>query len=439
MKHLLMIAAVLVGACGVPSAVAIAAESDARERQLLDRIVAVVNEQVILASELEEKTRLTRRRMERAGEQPPPAETLRERMLDQLILEQIQIQQARRRGIRVDDEAINDALRKMAAERGTDVAGLRARIRDTGLSFDQLREEVRTQLLLSRLRQRVIASQITISDQEIDDFLARQDRGSDRDVAYNLRHLLLRVPEDAPEQEVEETRARAERLVGELRAGADFGELAVRVSDGPEASAGGELGWREPSALPGLFVEALRTMAPGDVSEPLRSANGFHILELVERRGGESQSITEHRARHILLRDAGDADRAQQQLEELRRRILGGASFERLARQYSADRGTATEGGELGWFGPGEMTPAFQEVVETLEPGQVSEPFRTPHGWHIVELLERRERTDVEQRRRAQARQVLYRQRIEEETQRWLREQREEAYIERRLDEGQRS
>lgn len=436
MKRLPTIAAVLLGVCGLLSPAAMAAESDGTERRLLDRIVAVVNEEVILASELEEKTLLTRQRMERAGEQPPPLETLRERMLDQLILEQIQLQHARRYGISIGDEAINDALRNMAAERGTDLAGLRQQIRASDLSFDQLREEVRTQLLLSRLRQRVIASQITISEQEVDDFLERRGHGGDRDVAYNLRHLLLRVPEDASSQEVEEARARADRLVRELRGGADFGAVAARVSDGPEAQAGGDLGWRESSALPGLFVEALQSMAAGDVSEPLRSANGFHILKLVERRGGTSQSITEHRARHILLRDAGDTDRPRQQLEELRRRILDGASFEQLARQYSADAGSAGEGGNLGWFGPGQMTPAFQEVVETLEPGQVSEPFRTPNGWHIVELLERRERTDVEQRRRAQARQALYRQRIEEETRRWLRERREEAYIDRRLDQG---
>lgn len=435
MKRLLTIAAVLAGACGLLSPATMAAESGDTGRQPLERIVAVVNESVILASELEEKTRLFRMRMERAGESPPPAKRLRERMLDQLILEEIQHQQARRRGIEIGEEEINSALRNIASERGTDLPGLRERMsREDGLSFEQLREEARTQLLLARLRQRVIASQVTITEQEIDDFLQRSERASDRDVAYHLRHLLLRVSEDATEQEVEETAERAGRLVHDLRDGADFGALAARVSDGPEASSGGDLGWRDPAGLPGLFIEALQSMAPGDVSEPLRSANGFHVLKLVERRGGEPQSITEHRARHILLRDEGEGDRQRRQLEELRRRILDGASFEQLARRHSVDQGTAADGGDLGWFGPGEMAPAFQEVVETLEPGQISEPFRTPNGWHIVELLDQRERTDVEQRRRAQARQTLYRQRVEDETRRWLRERREEAYIDRRLD-----
>lgn len=436
MKRLLTITAALLGACGLLHPAAMAAESGSGERQPLERVVAVVNDHVILASELEEKAEIFRQRMERAGEQPPPPDTLRERMLEQLILERIQIQHARRRGIEIDDQAVNNALRNMASERGTDLAGLREQITQEGLSFDQLREEARTQLLLSHLRQRVIASQVTVTEEEVDDFLSRSERERERDVAYNLRHLLLGVPEDASTQEAEQARERAESLVRELRDGADFGDTAARVSDGPEALSGGELGWRQPAELPGLFVEALQSMAPGDISEPLRSANGFHVLKLVERRGGEPQSITEHRARHILLRDEDDGERPRRQLDELRRRILDGAEFEQLARRHSDDGNSAPDGGDLGWFGPGEMSPAFQEVVETLRPGQVSEPFRTPYGWHIVELIDERERTDVERRRRAQARQALYRQRVEEETRRWLRERREEAYIERRLDQG---
>lgn len=429
MRSLPFIAAVLLGAIALPASVA------AAEREPIERIVAVVNESVILASELEEQTELVRQRMQRAGEKPPAADVLRRRMLERLISEEIQIQHARRRGISVEDEAINNALRNLASERGTDLAGLREQMQAAGLEFAQLREEVRIQLLLSRLRQRIIASQVTVSEQEVDDFLAQLDRGRERDMAYHVRHLLLRLPEDASDAEAQRIRERAGQLVTELRAGADFASLAAAESDGPQALSGGDLGWRQPAELPGLFVEALESMQPGDVSDPLRSANGFHVLKLVEQRGGGPQSVTEHRARHILLAGAGDSDRPRQELAELRRRIRDGASFEQLARQYSDDEGTAPRGGNLGWFGPGEMTPAFQEVVETLEPGQISEPFRTPFGWHVVEVLERRERTDVERYRRAQARQSLYRRQVEEATERWLRERREEAYIDRRLEE----
>lgn len=423
----------LAGLFSLFASVAVVAATDGAAREPLERIVAVVNDSVLLESELEEQSRLVRQRMQRAGEDPPPPAVLRERLLDDMILEEIQIQHARRRGIEVDDEAVNNALRNMAADRGTDLAGLRERAADTDLDFAQLREEVRTQLLLSRLRQRVIASQVTVAEQEIDDFLSRLDRSRSQDLAYNVRHLLLRVPDGASDAAVAEARERARALVEDLRGGADFAAVAARESEGPEALSGGDLGWREAGQLPGLFVEALDSMTPGQVSEPLRSPNGFHVLKLVDRRGGAPQTITEHRARHILLRDTSDSDRPRRELAELRRRIEDGASFEQLARRHSEDEGTAAQGGDLGWFGPGEMTPAFQEVVETLEPGQLSEPFRTPFGWHLVEVLDERQRTDVERYRRAQARQTLYRRQVEEQTRRWLRERREESYIDVRL------
>lgn len=409
-----------------------AAENDSL--QPLDGIVAVVNDSVILASELAEQTELIRKRMRREGAQPPSAQQLRERMLDQLIVEEIQMQHARQRGIQIDDETLNDALRNIAADRGTDLAGLRQQMSNEDLDFAALREQVRTQLLLSRLRQRVIASQVTVSQQEIDDSLAQADRSRERNVGYNLRHILLGLDEDADAARVEQVRDRAGDLVERLRRGSDFSAIAASESDGPRALEGGDLGWRQPAELPGLFVDALETLSPGEVSEPLRSANGFHILKLSDRRGGGQQTITENRARHILLRDQGDSDQPRRKLSELRRRIQDGASFERLARRHSEDEGTAGRGGDLGWFGPGEMTPAFQEVVETLESGQVSEPFRTPFGWHIVEVMERRERTDVERYRTAQVRQTLYRRKVEEEMQRWVRERREEAYIDKRLE-----
>ncbi|MDZ7829299.1 MAG: peptidylprolyl isomerase [Halofilum sp. (in: g-proteobacteria)] len=413
---------------------AAAAENDSL--QTLDRIVAVVNDSVILESELEEQTELVRRRMRREGANPPPAGKLRERMLDQLIVEEIQMQHARQRGIRIDDETLNDALRNIASDRGTDLAGLREQMVGQGLDFAALREQVRTQLLLSRLRQRVIASQITVSQQEIDDFLTQADRQRERNVAYRIQHILLGIEEEASDEQVEAVRARAEQLVQELRGGGDFAGTAASESEGPKALEGGDLGWRQPSELPGLFVNELETMSMGEISAPLRSANGFHILKLVDQRGGGQQTITENRARHILLRDQGDSDQPRRKLAELRRRIEDGASFEQLARRHSEDEGTAAQGGDLGWFGPGEMTPAFQEVVETLEPGQVSEPFRTPFGWHVVQVQDRRERTDVERYRTSQARQTLYRRKVEEEMQRWVRERREEAYIDRRLQSG---
>lgn len=411
------------------------AAADNDSLQPLDRIVAVVNDSVILESELDEQTRLVRRRMQREGADPPSAESLRRRMLDQMILEEVQLQQARRRGIEIDDETLNEALRNIAAERGTDLAGLRERMAGQEVDFVTLREQVRSQLLLSRLRQRVIASQVTVSQQEIDDFLAQTDRARERNVAYRIQHILLSLDADTSDDQTEQVRERARQLVTRLRDGEDFASVAANASDGPRALEGGDLGWRKSTDLPSLFVNALETMSPGEISDPLLSANGFHILKLAGQRGGNTQSITENRARHILLREE-DSDQPRRKLDELRRRIQDGTPFERLARRHSQDEGSAARGGDLGWFGPGAMTPAFQEVVETLEPGQVSEPFRTPYGWHIVEVLERREVTDVERYRTARARQTLYRRKVEEEMDRWVRDRREEAYIDKRLEQA---
>lgn len=432
MKSISLAALAGVMALLMPSPVPAAEPSDALEP--LDRIVAVVNESVILKSELDEQTELLRKRMLREGADPPPPEQLRPRMLEQLILEEIQLQHAERRGIQIDDETLNNALRNIAADRGTDLAGLRRQMGGEDLDFQALREQVRTQLILSRLRQRAVASQVTVSQQEVDDFLVQQDRSRERDIAYRVQHILLQLPSDPSEQELARQREKAEDLVRQLRQGEDFASIALSESDGPRALEGGDLGWRQPSELPGLFSDALESMSPGEISGPLQSANGFHILRLAERRGGGDQTITEYRARHILVRGTDDSDQPRRKLAELRRRIEQGASFEQLARRHSDDEGTAPRGGDLGWFGPGEMTPAFQEVVETLEPGQVSEPFRTPFGWHVVEVIDRRERTDVERYRTAQARQALYRRKVDEEMERWVRERREEAYIDRRLE-----
>lgn len=426
-------AALLAAALALMPLVAPAATGEAG-MQRLDRIVAVVAEGVILESELETEIARVRARLEREDRSAPSPEVLRRRVLEELVLERIQLQRAEQRGISIDDEAVNEALRNMAADRDTDLEGLRQGMEAQGVPFEELRADVRTQLIISRLRQRVVASQVQVSEQEIEDYLSRIERSSNRQAEYRLRHILVGLPSDASTGEVAEARTRAEDLVEQLRDGdAGFAALAQEVSDGPQALSGGDLGWRRRADLPALFLDAIDDMEPGAVSGPLRSPNGFHVLKLVERRGGASETITQTRARHILLRDD---DQPRERLAELRRRLrAGAATFAELARAHSDDRSSARNGGDLGWFGPGEMTPAFEQVVEGLDPGQVSEPFRTPHGWHIVEVLERRERTDVEQYRRARVRRALYRRQVEEETQRWLRGLRDETYVELRLDE----
>jgi len=413
-----------------------AASGDDAGAQPLDRIVAIVNNGVVLKSELDAEIRRVRARLERQGQSAPDREVLRKRVLDQLVLQKIQLQKASQQGISVDDDAVNRALRSMADDRGTDLEGLRKRIADEGMDFDQLRSDVRDQLIMSQLRQREVASQVQVSEQEVNDFLARLKRSSQQNVEYHLRHILIELPTDASTDEVEQAQQRARAIVAQLRQGSeDFATMAQRVSDGQEALSGGDLGWRARTQLPSLFVDALDKLKPGDVSDPLRSPNGFHIIKLIDRRGGQPQTITETHARHILLRADASEDNPRQELARLRQRIESGASFAELARAHSDDQASASQGGDLGWFGPDEMTPAFQQVVDGLQPGQISEPFRTPYGWHIVQVLGRRQRTDVEEYQRSQARQALYKRRVEEETQRWLRQLRDEAYVDLRLDD----
>lgn len=438
-RHLTAIACVI--------AIALPAATPARADESLDGIAAVVNEDVVLQSELRAEIDFVRQQMQRNGQRVPSEEVMRERILERLVLENIQLQRAEQRGIDVDDEAVNNALRNMADRNDTDLAGLRERVEADGMDFRRLRNDVRRQLIVSRLRQREVASQVQISEEEVDSALERMAEEEQEDAEYNLRHILIGVSSDASSEEVDEAREEAEALVEELRDDADFARVATRSSDGPEALDGGDLGWRSATSLPELFVEAVRGLSTGAVSDPLRSPNGFHILKLEDRRGGSEQTVTEIKARHILLQDEGDSDNPgesadaetqgespRERLEALRQRIQAGADFGELARSTSEDQGSASRGGDLGWVGPGEMTPAFQEVIEGLDPGTLSEPFRSPYGWHLVEVLDKRERQDIEEYQRSQARRSLYERELEQEAQRWRQRLRDQAYIEIRTE-----
>jgi peptidyl-prolyl cis-trans isomerase SurA len=438
-RHLTAIACVI--------AIALPAAAPARADETLDGIAAVVNEDVVLRSELRAEVEFVRDQMRRNGQRVPPDSVLRERVLERLILENIQIQRAEQRGISVDDEAVNNALRNMADRNGTSLSGLRQRVEADGMDFQRLRNDIRRQLIVSRLRQREVASQVQISEDEVDSALDRMEQANQQEAEYRLRHILIGLPSDATSAEVTEAREEAEALVERLRDDADFSSTATRASDGPEALNGGDLGWRSATSLPTLFVEAIRGMSTGAISDPLRSPNGFHILKVEDQRGGSEQTVTEIRARHILLKDdrgmddpddPADAETAgesaRERLEALRQRIRTGADFGEIARGISEDQGSARRGGDLGWVGPGEMTPAFQQVIESLEPGTLSEPFRSPYGWHLVEVLDKRQREDIEEYQRAQARRALYERELEQEAQRWRQRLRDQAYVEIRTD-----
>lgn len=403
----------------------------------LDRIVAVVNEDVIVASELQQKVDEIRKRLEKKTTRLPPDDILRRQVLDREIMNRIQLQLAARTGIKIDDTALNKAMHEMARNNGLTLEQFRQVLQRDGYDYAAFREEIRDQLTMAQLRRREVVNRINVSDREIAEYIQQHGEPGQNDREYHLAHILINVPEAATTEQIDTARNKAEQTVAELRGGADFAQTALSVSGGQQALQGGDLGWRKGSELPSLFANEVREMKAGDISDPIRSASGFHIVKLLETRGDQRMVVTQTHARHILIRtDAVTSDEdARQHLEQLRKRILAGADFAELARANSQDPGTAAQGGDLGWFGPGRMTPRFQEVVDGLAPNQLSEPFRTRFGWHIVEVLGRRQHDDTAAYQRAQVINEIRKRKTQEEMELWLRRLRDEAYVELRLEE----
>jgi peptidyl-prolyl cis-trans isomerase SurA len=409
---------------------------------LVDRIVAVVNKEVITASELHEATASAERALSRRGTQLPPRDLLERQMLERLILDKAQLQMAREMGIRVDELQLDRAVQRVAEQNRMTLAEFRGALERDGVVFGAYREDLREQIVLSRLREREVSDRIQVSDGEIDLLLEEMKAAPAERVEFNLAHVLVRIPEQASPERIEAARGRAEKVELEARAGTDFGRLAASYSDAPDALQGGALGWRARDRLPDLFVSALAKMSPGDVSEVLRSPAGFHIVKLLERRGAggpaeAGAAVLQTRLRHILIRtsDSVSEDDARRRLLTLRERIVGGgADFAEMARVHSDD-GTAGRGGELDWIYPGDTVPDFERAYVELKIGEVSEPVRTPFGYHLIQVLERRSADMSLERRRMQARQTLRERKMDDAYQEWLRLLRDQTYVELRLEE----
>ena len=405
----------------------------------LDRIVAVVNDDIIASSELEAHLNRAREQLRQSGTAPPPPDALRRRVLERLILIRLQLQLARDSGIRIDDQRLNRTLLRLAEQNELTLREFRDALERDGYDFAKFREEIRDEIMISEVRKRRVENQINISQRDIDDNLAMMEsRGTEAERhRYRIGHILIAVPDGASSEEIDEARARAEDVLGEIRAGADFANMAVTHSDGQHALEGGDLGWRQASALPTIFADAVLQLEVGGVSEPIHSASGFHLVKLVDKRGSERQMVRQTRARHILiaLDELTDDTEARRQLSELRERIQNGQDFGELARTHSDDSGSASRGGELGWIDPGNTVPVFERMMDSLRSGGISEPFKSQYGWHVVQVLERRERDGTETSQRAEARRRLLARKIEENTEAWVRRVRDEAYVEYRLDE----
>jgi peptidyl-prolyl cis-trans isomerase SurA len=423
----LLLAALL--ACAAPDA-------PAQRAALVDRIVAVVNKEVITASELAERVAFAERQLRRQNIALPERALLERQMLERLILDKAQVQLAADTGLRVDELQLDRAVQRIADGNKATLAEFRRRLEGDGVAFDKFRAEVRQQILLTRLREREVDDRVQVSDSEIDIYL-EDNRSATGAVEYNAAHVLVRIPEQATPERIEQARARAEKARADALAGGDFARLAASTSDAADALQGGALGWRAPSRLPELFADALKTMQPGDVSGVLRSPAGFHLLKLLERRGaGLAAPVTQTRARHILVKTSevvSEAD-ALRRLAGLRERIAGGTDFAQLARLNSED-GTAARGGELGWVHPGDTVLEFERAMNALKPGELSEPVRTPFGFHLIQVLERRTADVSTERQRMQARLALRERKAEDAYQEWLRQLRDRTYVEMRLEE----
>lgn len=401
----------------------------------LDRIIAVINDDVVMKSELDEKIRTVKNQLKEQGTTLPPSGILQKQVLDRLILTKLQIQMAENTGIRVDDESLNRTISNIAAENKLSLAQFREILESDGYSYEKFREDIRNEILTSRLRQRQVDNRITVTEREIRNFLDNQEHQGEVETEFSLAHILIATPEGSSAAEKDDAKKLADKIVADLQGGGDFVQAAATYSDGQDALDGGKLGWRKAGQVPTLFAEFVADMQKGDVSEVIRSSSGFHIIKLLDVRSTEQHVVTQTNARHILIRpdELISDDDARNRLQQLLLRIKGGDDFADLARGHSNDSVSAAEGGSLGWVSPGDLVPEFEAAMNALAPGEVSSPFKTQFGYHIVEVLERREHDSTEDVKRAKAREAIRRRKLEEAHQNWLREMRDDAYVEYRL------
>jgi peptidyl-prolyl cis-trans isomerase SurA len=413
-----------------------------RNSRPIDRIVAIVNDEVITANELKSRAALAEAQLKRQKIQPPRREVLERQVLERMIVDRAQLQLARETGVRVDDGTVNAAIARVAESNGLTVPVLRERLEADGVSFSQFREDIRQDIILNRLREREVDSRVQISDSELDNFIAEQAGIAADAQEVNLGQILLRVPEGSDSTRIESVRKQADELVAQLKGGADFARLAASSSNAPEALQGGELGWRNVERLPTLFIDAIKELKTGDISGIVRSPNGFHILKVLGRRSAVDGKLAggpvqQTRARHILLRvsDLTPEPEVQRRLVEFKGRIEAGqVEFGTLARLHSLDP-SGSRGGDLGWLYPGDTVPEFEKVMNGLKLNEVSAPVRSPFGWHLIQVLERRTEQDSGDRARMQARLALRERKADEAYQEWVRQLRDKTYVEFRLDE----
>lgn len=416
-----------------------AAQAQTRELsssgELLDGIAAIVNDGVVLKSELDVEVQRIVERLRAQGTQLPPPQALREQVLERLVVQRIQLQRAQRANIDVSDETLNQALSNIAQRNNTTLADLPQLLAGEGIDYAAYRADLRNQIAIDQLRQKEVIARIAVTPREVDEYMARQAGKEGLNQEFLLSQILVAVPPSASSEQLRAAEEKINDLAKRVEAGEDFAQLAVTFSDGQQALEGGSLGWRKGTELPSLFAEVAPGLAKGQVSPPLRSSSGFHLVKLDDRRGGEPVIEDQVRVRHILIQtnEILDDAAARQKLAEIRARIVGGEDFAAVAKVVSEDEQSAIEGGDLGWSGPGTFVPAFEQTVKELPIGEISQPFKTQFGWHILRVEERRTYDATADRQRQRAILAIRNSKLGDETEIWARRLRDEAYVEYRM------
>ncbi len=397
----------------------------------LDSIAVVVNDDVITKRELEEKVDYFANQIRLSNGTVSDMDSLRKQVLERMIRDKIQLQQAAQLGIQVDDINLNRMIDAMAKKNNLSLSELRTTLENEGIDFADFRSQTRDELIIQELQKRMVADKVNVTSQEIKQFIESNTQQDNSANEYHLYHILIATPESAGPEDIQIAQKKADALYQQLQQGADFKQLAVQESDGSNALNGGDLGIRKANELPELFLNAIAGLNQGDISKPVRSASGFHLLKL-ESTSSNAEMVTQTHARHILIRTSADIsdEDARQTLAQLKQRIEDGEDFAELANEYSDDPGSKIQGGDLGWANPGTFVAEFERVMGSLKEGQISEPFKSQFGWHILQVLERREHDMGKTMLEAKAMQSIRARKIDEELRLWLRRIRDEAYVE---------
>ncbi|CUA87956.1 peptidylprolyl isomerase SurA [Pseudidiomarina woesei] len=406
-------------------------------QQVLDRVAVIVNEGVVLESEVDQLLKQVKANAARSGAELPADKVLRIQAMDRLILTELQKQMAERMGITISDAQLEQTLVRIANDQNMSVDELRASINASGNNWSSYRESIRNEIITGEVQRAAVRRRVYIAPQEVTNLVEAMNQATEQEVEYRLGHILMGFRDNATADEVQETRERAEQLLAKLRDGADFEKAAITSSSGSRALDGGDLGWMNINSMPTLFADAVRGKNQGELIGPLRSGVGFHILKVNEIRGIEQVEISEVKARHILMTPSVilSERRAKERLEEIRASIIAGeVDFADAAREHSADTGSAANGGELGWAEPSIYAPEFKNTIEKAEIGEISQPFKTQFGWHIAQVLDRRVQDATKRSQENRAYQLLFNRKYQEELENWQQEIRDEAYIETVID-----